>query len=160
VSSTNIQHMDSKSKDHQSHTKYTQRQIFTRKPIKGENLFFFEMIGSIFLFCTSFTIEHRLNVRLLPLISLAPTRRKHQLPVYSAPTEWKHQLPDYSSTNWMEAPTSNLSQHQLSEGTNLQNLQAPTCRQRHQSPLAPPCHPSFSGCNQMEATTSCVQVPT
>jgi hypothetical protein len=147
VSSTNIQHMDSKSKDHQSHTKYTQRQIFTRKPIKGENLFFFEMIGSLFLFCTSFTIEHRLNVRLLPLISLAPTRRKHQLPVYS-------------STNWMEAPTSNLSQHQLSEGTNLQNLQAPTCRQRHQSPLAPPCHPIFSGCNQMEATTSCVQAPT
>jgi hypothetical protein len=139
--------MDSKSKDHQSHTKYTQRQIFTRKPIKGENLFFFEMIGSLFLFCTSFTIEHRLNVRLLPLISLAPTRRKHQLPVYS-------------STNWMEAPTSNLSQHQLSEGTNLQNLQAPTCRQRHQSPLAPPCHPIFSGCNQMEATTSCVQAPT
>jgi hypothetical protein len=147
VSSTNIQHMDSKSKDHQSHTKYTQRQIFTRKPIKGENLFFFEMIGSLFLFCTSFTIEHRLNVRLLPLVSLAPTRRKHQLPVYS-------------STNWMEAPTSNLSQHQLSEGTNLQNLQAPTCRQRHQSPLAPPCHPIFSGCNQMEATTSCVQAPT
>ena len=134
MSSTNIQHMDSKSKDHQSHIKYTQRQIFTRKPIKGENLFFFEMIGSLFLFCTSFTIEHRLNVRLLPLISLAPTRRKHQLPVYS-------------STNWMEAPTSNLSQHQLSEGTNLQNLQAPTCRQKHQSPLAPPCHPIFSGCN-------------
>ena len=43
----------------------------------------------------------------------------------------------------MEAPTSNLSQHQLSEGTNLQILQAPTCRQRHRSPLAPPCHPIF-----------------
>jgi hypothetical protein len=63
----NIQHMDSKSKDHQSHIKYTQRQIFTRKPIKGENLFFFEMIGSLFQFCASFTIEHQLNVRLLPL---------------------------------------------------------------------------------------------
>jgi hypothetical protein len=50
--------MDSKSKDHQSHIKYTQRQIFMRKPIKGENLFFFEMIGSLFQFCTSFTIEH------------------------------------------------------------------------------------------------------
>ena len=59
--------MDSKSKIHQSHIKYTQRQIFTRKPIKGENLFFFEMIGSVFQFCTSFTIEHQLNVRLLPL---------------------------------------------------------------------------------------------
>ena len=67
VSSNNIQHMDSKSKDHQSHIKYTQRQIFTRKPIKGENLFFFEMIGSLVQFCTSFTIEHQLNVRLLPL---------------------------------------------------------------------------------------------
>jgi hypothetical protein len=43
----NIQHMDSKNKEHQSHIKYTQRQIFTRKPIKGENLFFFEMIGSL-----------------------------------------------------------------------------------------------------------------
>jgi hypothetical protein len=63
----NIQHMDSKIKDHQSHINYAQRQIFTRKPIKGENLFFFEMIGSVFQFCTSFTIEHQLNVRLLPL---------------------------------------------------------------------------------------------
>ena len=43
----NLQHMDSKSKDHQSHIKYTQRQIFMRKPRKGENLFFFEMIGSL-----------------------------------------------------------------------------------------------------------------
>jgi hypothetical protein len=42
-----IQHMDSKGKEHQSHIRYTQRQIFTRKPIKGENLFFFEMIGSL-----------------------------------------------------------------------------------------------------------------
>jgi hypothetical protein len=44
----NIQYMDSKNKEHQSHIKYTQKQIFTRKPIKGENLFFFEMIGSLF----------------------------------------------------------------------------------------------------------------
>ena len=139
--------MDSKIKDHQSHIKYTQRQIFTRKPIKGENLFFFEMIGSLFLFCTSFTIEHRINVRLLPLISLAPTRRKHQLPVYSAPTEWKHQLPDYSSTNWMEALTS------IYTGSNLHNRE-------HLFSLAPPCHPSFSGCKQMESTTSYVQAPT
>jgi len=42
-----IQHMDSKSKEPQSHIRYTQRQIFMRKPIKGENLFFFEMIGSL-----------------------------------------------------------------------------------------------------------------
>jgi hypothetical protein len=45
-----IQHMDSKSKKRQSHIRYTQRQIFTRKPIKGENLFFFEMIGSLLSF--------------------------------------------------------------------------------------------------------------
>jgi hypothetical protein len=43
----NIQHMDREIKEHQSHIKYTQRQIFARKPIKGENLFFFEMIGSL-----------------------------------------------------------------------------------------------------------------
>jgi hypothetical protein len=63
----NMQHMYSKSKNHQSHIKYTQRQIFTRKPIKGENLIFFEMIGSLLQFCTSFIIKHQLNVRLLPL---------------------------------------------------------------------------------------------
>jgi hypothetical protein len=93
----NVQHMNSKRKNHQLHMKYTQRQIFTRKPIKGENLFFFEMIGSLLQFCTSFTIEHQLNVRLLPLFyklqlvestnslfSLAPTRRKHQLPGFSS----------------------------------------------------------------------------
>jgi hypothetical protein len=42
-----IQHMDNKSNEHQSHIRYTQRQIFTRNTIKGENLFFFEMIGSL-----------------------------------------------------------------------------------------------------------------
>jgi hypothetical protein len=42
-----IQHMDNINNEHQSHIRYTQRQIFTRKPIKGENLFFFEMIGSL-----------------------------------------------------------------------------------------------------------------
>jgi hypothetical protein len=35
VSSSNIQHMDSKSKDHQSHIKYTQRQIFHEETHKG-----------------------------------------------------------------------------------------------------------------------------
>jgi hypothetical protein len=42
-----IQHMDNKSNDNQSHIMYTQRQIFTSKSIKGENLFFFKMIGSL-----------------------------------------------------------------------------------------------------------------
>jgi hypothetical protein len=42
-----LQHMDSKIKRHQSHIRYTQIEIFVRKPIKGENLFFFEMIGSL-----------------------------------------------------------------------------------------------------------------
>ena len=68
------------------------------------------------------------------MVSLAPTRRKHQ-------------LPEYSSTNWMEAPTSSYT------GSNLYNRE-------HLFSLAPPCHPGFSSCNQMEATTSCVQAPT
>jgi hypothetical protein len=42
-----IQHIDNKSNEHQSHIRYRQRQIFTRKPKMGENLFFFEMIGSL-----------------------------------------------------------------------------------------------------------------
>jgi hypothetical protein len=42
-----ILHMDNINNEHHSHIRYTQRQIFMRKPIKGENLFFFEMIGSL-----------------------------------------------------------------------------------------------------------------
>ena len=37
-----IQDMNNINNEHQSHIRYTQRQIFMRKPIKGENLFFFE----------------------------------------------------------------------------------------------------------------------
>ena len=47
----------------------------------------------------------------------------------------------------MEAPTSRYT------GSNLHNIEHPFF-------LAPPCHPGFSGCNLMEATTSCVQAPT
>ena len=47
----------------------------------------------------------------------------------------------------MEAPTSSYT------GSNLYNRE-------HLFSLAPPCHPGFSGCNQMEATTRCVQAPT
>jgi hypothetical protein len=68
------------------------------------------------------------------LVSLASTRRKHQ-------------LPECSSTNWMEAPTSSHTD------TNLYNKE-------QWFSLAPPYHPRFSGCNQMEATTPCVQAPT
>ena len=42
-----IQHIDDINNEHQSHVRYIQRQFFMRKPIKGENLFFFEMIGSL-----------------------------------------------------------------------------------------------------------------
>jgi hypothetical protein len=42
-----IQHMDNINNEYMSHIRYTQRHIFMRKPIKGENLFFFEMIGSL-----------------------------------------------------------------------------------------------------------------
>ena len=127
--------------------RYTQRQIFMRKPIKEENLFFFEMIGSLLSFvhhlCLStnskwgyylyFTTSN-LFESTKSLVSLAPTRRKHQ-------------LPECSSTNWMEAPTSSYT------GTNLYN------REQLFS-LAPAYHPGFSGCNQMEATTPYVQAPT
>jgi hypothetical protein len=68
------------------------------------------------------------------LVSLAPTRRKHQ-------------LPKSSNTNRIEAPTSSYI------GTNMY-IKEPVFS------LAPPCHPGFSGCNQMEATTPCVQAPT
>jgi hypothetical protein len=106
VINQSYKHMDRKSKNHQSHIKYTQRQIFTRKPIKGENLFFFEMIGSLVQFCTSFTIEHQLNVRLLPLFYKLQLVESTNSLFSLAPTRRKHQLPEYSSTNWMEAPTS------------------------------------------------------
>jgi hypothetical protein len=42
-----IHHMNNINNENQSHIRYTHRHIFTRKPIKGENLFFFEMIGSV-----------------------------------------------------------------------------------------------------------------
>jgi hypothetical protein len=47
----------------------------------------------------------------------------------------------------MEAPNSSHT------GTDLYNTE-------QQFSLAPPCHPGFSGYNQMEATTPCVQEPT
>jgi len=47
----------------------------------------------------------------------------------------------------MEAPTSRYT------GSNLYNRE-------HWFSLAPPCHHGFSGFNQMEATTSCVQAST
>ena len=61
------------------------------------------------------------------LVSLVPTRRKHQLPGFSSTNSLK-----VSSTNWMEAPTSN---HTC---TNLYNRE-------QEFSLAPPCHPGFSG---------------
>ena len=139
------------------------------------------------MFCTSYIFENQLKMRLAPLfyklqlaestnslVSLEPTRRKHQLPECSntdwmesptstytstnlfestnslvslAPTRRKCQLPECSNTNWMEAPTSSYT------GSNLYNIE-------HLFSLASPCHPGFSGCSQMEATTSCVQVLT
>jgi hypothetical protein len=77
---------------------------------------------------------HHLSLSTNSLVSLAPTRRKHQ-------------LSECSSTNWMEAPTSNHTD------TNLYNREQWFF-------LAPPYHPGFSGYNQMEATTPCVQAPT
>ena len=136
-----MQVMNRRNNRHQSHIWYTQKHIFMRKPIKGENLFFFEMIGSLlsyvhhlclstnskwgyYLYFTSSNLFESTN----SLISLAPTRRKHQ-------------LPECSNTNWMEAPTSSYI------GSNLYNRE-------HLFSLAPPCHPV-----SLDATIWKLQLP-
>jgi ribonuclease HIII len=63
----NIQHMDSKGKEQQSHIKYTQRQIFHEETHKGRKPLLLRNDRQSFKFCTSSIIEHQLNVRLLPL---------------------------------------------------------------------------------------------
>jgi hypothetical protein len=62
-----IRHMDSKGKEQQSHIEYTQRQIFHEETHKGRKPLLLRNDRQSFKFCTSFTIEHQLNVRLLPL---------------------------------------------------------------------------------------------
>jgi hypothetical protein len=62
-----IQHMDSKRKKHQSHTRYTQRQIFHEETHKGRKPLLLRNDRQSFKFCTSSLIEHQLKVRLLPL---------------------------------------------------------------------------------------------
>ena len=107
-----IQHIDNINNEHQSHIRYTQKHIFTRKPIKGENLFFFEMIGSLlssvhhlclstnskcgyYLCFTSSNLlreptlqflQHRLEGSTNSLSVLEPTGWKHLLPLIQAPT--------------------------------------------------------------------------
>jgi hypothetical protein len=63
----NIQHMDSKSKEHQSHIRYTQRHIFHEETHKGRKPLLLRNDRQSFKFCTSSIIEHQLNMRLLPL---------------------------------------------------------------------------------------------
>ena len=53
----NIQHMDSKSKEQQSHIKYTQRYIFHKETHKGRKPLLRNDRQS-FKFCTSSIIEH------------------------------------------------------------------------------------------------------
>jgi hypothetical protein len=114
---------------------------------KGRKPLLLGMIGSLLYYVHYHSYELQLLLRLPPLFyKLQLVERTNSL-VSLEPTRRKHQLPECSSTNWMEAPTSSHT------GTNLYN------REQWFS-LAPPYHPSFSGCNQMEATTSCVQAPT
>ena len=108
---------------------------------KGRKPLLLRMIGS--LLCSIHDLSLRTNskwgynlffnkIQLVestnPLISLAPTRRKHQ-------------LPECSSTNWMEAPNSSYT------SSNLYNRE-------HLFSLAPPCHPGFSSYNQMKLQLS------
>jgi hypothetical protein len=48
----NIQHMDSKSKEHQSHIRYTQRQIFHEENHKGRKPLLLRNDRQSFKFCT------------------------------------------------------------------------------------------------------------
>jgi hypothetical protein len=101
-----IQHMDNIYNKHQSHIRYTQRHIFHEETHKGRKPLLLRNDRQSFKFCTSSMFEHQLKVRLLPLfyklqlvestnslVSLAPTRRKHQFHECPAPTGWKHLLP-------------------------------------------------------------------
>jgi hypothetical protein len=126
--------------------KYTETDI-PEETHKGRKPLLLNMISSLFIFCTLSFFEHQLFVRLPPLFYKLQLAESTNSLVSLAPTRRKHQLPECSSTNWMEAPTSSHT------GTNLYN------REQWFS-LAPPYHPGFSGCNQMEATTPCVQAPT
>jgi hypothetical protein len=141
-----IHNMNNINNEHQSHIRYTQRHIFTRKPIKGENLFFFKMIGSLLSFCTSSMFEHQLKVRLLPLFYKLQLFESTNSFVSLALTRRKHQLPECSSTDWMEAPTSTYTSTNLFESTNSLVSLAPT-RRKHQLP-------ECSNTDWMEAPTS------
>ena len=81
-----IQHMDSKIKEHQSHIRYTQRQIFHEETHKGRKPLLLQNDRQSFKFCTSSIIEHQLNVRLLPLF-------------YKLQLVWENQLSGFSSTH-------------------------------------------------------------
>jgi hypothetical protein len=142
-----IHNMKNINNEHQSHIRYTQRQIFSRKPIKGENIFFFEMIGSLLSSVHYHTYELQLIVRLQPLFCKLQLAESTNSLFSLASTRRKYQPPECSSTDWMEAPTSTYT------STNLYNRE-------QKFSLAPPYHLGFSGCNQMEATTPCVQAPT
>jgi hypothetical protein len=120
---------------------------FHEETHKGRKPLLLRMSIKLQLSCTSQSLSTNSNMRLQPLDSKLQLVESTNSLVSLAPTRRKHQLPECSSTNWMEAPTSSHT------GTNLYN------REQWFS-LAPPYHPGFSGYNQMEATTPCVQAPT
>jgi hypothetical protein len=101
-----IHHMNNINNEHQSHIRYTQRQIFHEETHKGRKPLLLRNDRQSFKFCTSSMFEHQLKVRLLPLFYKLQLVESTNSLVSLAPTRRKHQLPKSSSTNWMEAPTS------------------------------------------------------
>jgi hypothetical protein len=126
-----IQHMNNINNEHQSTIRYTQRQIFHEETHKGRKPLLLRNDRQSFKFCTSSIIEHQLNVRLLPLFYKLQLVESTNSLISLAPTRGKHQLPEYSSTNWMKAPTSSYT------GSNLYNRE-------QMFSLAPPCLPKNS----------------
>ena len=114
---------------------------------KGRKPLLLAMKGNLLCSVHYHSYELQLLLRLPPLFYKLQLAESTNSLVSLAPTRRKHQLPECFNTNWMEAPTSSHT------GTNLYN------REQWFS-LASPWHPHFSGYNHMEAMNPCVQAPT
>jgi hypothetical protein len=141
-----IHNMSSISNEHQSHIRYTQRQIFHEETHKGRKPLLLRNDRQSFKFCTSSMFEHQLKVRLLPLFYKIQLIESTNSLVSLASTRRKHQFPECSSIDWMEAPTSTYTSTNLFESANSLVSLAPT-RRKHQLP-------ECSSIDWMEAPTS------